>query len=47
VTDTTEIELEKAIQKMKLGKAAGHDKIYPETVKYMGKAGKTMLFSVI
>jgi hypothetical protein len=43
----TEIGLEKAIQKIKLGKTAGHDRIYPETVKHRDKAGNTMLFNVI
>jgi hypothetical protein len=35
-----------ATQKIKLSKAAGHDVISPEMVKYMGKAGKTMLFNL-
>jgi hypothetical protein len=34
-------------QKIKLSKAAGHDMISPEMVKYVGKAGKTVLFNTI
>jgi hypothetical protein len=45
-TDITEIELEMAIQTIKLGKAVDHD-ISLEMVKYMGKAGKTVLFNII
>jgi hypothetical protein len=33
-------EFKNAVKKMKLGKAAGHDQITPEMIKYMGKQQK-------
>ena len=35
-----------AIQKTKPSKAAGHDVISPDMIKYMSKAGKTMIFNI-
>jgi hypothetical protein len=40
-------ELKTAIRKMKLGKAAGHNQITPEMVKYMGLEGEKLLLRVI
>lgn len=43
----TNDELIKALNKMKLGKAAGHDGIAPELLKYMGEDGQILLLKVI
>nr|CAH7761708.1 unnamed protein product [Callosobruchus chinensis] len=39
-------ELLEAIQKIKVGKAAGHDNIKPEIIKALGPKGRTMLLSL-
>jgi hypothetical protein len=40
-------ELKTAIRKMKLGKAAGHNQITPEMVKYIGLEGEKLLLRVV
>jgi hypothetical protein len=35
-----------AVQKIKLGKAAGADKIYPEMIKYEGRKVKEWLWKI-
>jgi hypothetical protein len=36
-----------ANKKLKVGKAAGYDKIAPELLKYMGRTGRMLLLKVI
>lgn len=43
----SEIELEEAIKKIKLGKAAGKDKISSEMIKYIGEVGKEKILTLM
>lgn len=40
-------EITDALKKLKLGKSAGHDKLTPEMLKYMGKDGEELLRDII
>nr|CAI5845205.1 unnamed protein product [Callosobruchus analis] len=46
-TETIDMdELSEVIQKIKIGKAAGHDSIKPETLKCLGPKGRALLLSL-
>ena len=46
-TDITMMELENAIRKIKLGKAAGVDNLTPEMIKYSGETAKKWILTLL
>jgi predicted fused transcriptional regulator/phosphomethylpyrimidine kinase len=46
-TEITKEEIENAIKKMKMGRAAGHAGITPEQIKHMGNYGKEPMHKLL